>query len=373
MRVLLSGTSNCILEKSIKYSFENDRRVTSFTNASYGASGSVAIGDHLRNIDFSNYDFCVLDYCVNEGVFISQKKSTTELAIGNLSAIIDAASRAGCQPIIMIFPTSTRENLRMPFEAEIINRFQSVGVPVFNFYALAKQLTATGQLKFLDLFADPMHVRNELGQFLGKTAIDYMQSVEGTQTKHRAKISSYHYRPLSFVQFQHFNIHGESRVLQRATKLRSTELMWIAPGSKIEFTASGPAEIIGLTFNAARSCGTLRASQSDEISSDMRGSVLFSEKRVLTLVSHPFQKPLIFDSGLVSLHFESPDELKVGQPIAGLEIFGFILRSLEQEIPLHVLTSSDEIIKLEDRVLAGDIDDLLRTLVEVIRPKFFGL
>jgi hypothetical protein len=148
MRVVLSGTSNSILAKSVSFAFANDPAVTHFANISYGASGSVALGDHLRKIDFSQFDFCVFDYCVNEEGLIRMKQSSVNAAINNLSAAIDAASRVGCQPIILVFPISKQAIKSRPFEDAVMKTFSRLGVPVFNFYNFAPTLIASSGVPY---------------------------------------------------------------------------------------------------------------------------------------------------------------------------------------------------------------------------------
>lgn len=362
MRVLLSGTSNSVLAKSLSYSFKTDPAVTDFTNVSYGASGTVALGDHLRKIDFSQHDFCVLDYCVNEEVFIWQKDSSIFAAMNNLYAIIDASARAGCQPIVMIFPSSTRANHKRPLEEAIIDQLRARGIPVFNFYDFAARLTAQSGLGFKDLFLDPMHVRREIGHFMGNTAITYMKSVAqaGRPAPEPSELS---YQPLSFVPFQEVTVSCDRQIEHRETKLAAADLLRITPDTQLEFPLDAPAEVIGMTYNAARTIGKLSPPAAPgETLMEVKASGLFSKQRGLTLVTVPMTHPLSAKGDMATLQYDFHGTVTDTQPSPALELSGFVLRSLEQSLPVHFCTHASEPVILEDSLSDTDLTGLAEVL-----------
>ena len=364
MRVLLSGTSNSVLAKGINYTFPNDPAVTAFTNQSYGASGTVALGDHLRKIDFSQHDFCVLDYCVNEEVFIWQKDSSSDAAMNNLYAIIDAASQAGCQPIVMIFPSSTRANHKRPFEEAITHELLSRGIPVFNFYTFAQRITTHADIAFMDLFLDPMHVRREIGRFMGQAALAYMKSVKdaGRPATHQSDMI---YQPLSFVPFDAVTLSGERQIEHRETKIASADLLRIAPDNALRL-ATGKKEavdVIGLTCNAARTIGTLHeGTQTGEVLTQIKSSALFAEKRGLTLVTLPIRQPLRVPNGDAVIHYSFDGTTTEAQPAPALELSGFVLRSAQTHLPVHIATHATAPLALEDTVSDADLTALVDML-----------
>lgn len=362
MRVLLSGTSNSVLAKSLNYSFNTDPAVTDFTNVFYGASGTVALGDHLRKVDFSQHDFCVLDYCVNEEVFIWQKDSSIDAAMNNLYAMIDASAQAGCQPIVMIFPSSTRANHKRPLEEAIIDQLRARGIPVFNFYDFASRLTAQSGLDFKDLFLDPMHVRREIGHFMGKTAVAYMKSVAAAG-RPAPEASELNYRPLSFVPFQEVTVSCSRQIERRETKLAAAELLRITPGTRLDFAIKAPAEVIGMTYNAARTIGKLSSPAApEETLMQVKPSGLFAKQRGLTLVTVPMTRPLSVPGDAATLHYDFEGTVSDTQPSPALELSGFVLRSLEQSLPVHFCTHASEPVILENSVSDTDLAALIDTL-----------
>lgn len=365
MRVLLSGTSNSVLAKGINYTFPNDPAVAAFTNHSYGASGTVALGDHLRKIDFSQHDFCVLDYCVNEEVFIWQKDSTPEAAMNNLYAIIDAASQAGCQPIVMIFPSSTRANHKRPFEEGITDQLMARGVPVFNFYRFAERIAAQSDLTFSDLFLDPMHVRRELGQFMGHVAIEYMKSVADAGAAPLVN-NDLSYQPLGFVPFEQIVISGERNVVHHETKLAAADFLRVSPDNTMTVSAQGildgAVDVIGLTYNATRTIGKLQDSATQEPILQIKPSALFAENRRLTLVSRPVSHPLHMADGTADIAYYFDGETTEKQPAPAVELAGFVLRSAQTRLPVHIATHATAPVALEDTVSDADLTALVDML-----------
>jgi hypothetical protein len=343
--------------RGINYSFPNDPSVSSLTNFSYGASRTAALGDHLRKIDFSQHD-----YCVNEEVSIWRKESTTASAMNNLYAIIDAASQAGCQPIVMIFPTSTRANHQRPFEEAITSELLARGVPIFNFYAFAKRITAQSDLAFSDLFPDPMHVRRELGRFMGQVALTYMQSVANTGRPQVAQ-TYLTYQPLSIVPFEVVTTSGERQVKHRETKLAAADLLRIAPGGQLRFEVHEAVDVIGMTCNAVRTIGNLHeAVDTKDPLMRIKASALFARARGLTLVTLPITRPLRVGSGEAVIGYDFDGTTTDTQPDPALELSGFVLRHVDTPRPVHVATHAMAPVALEDTVSDANLTALVDML-----------
>lgn len=367
MRVLLSGTSNSILARGIKYPLARDPRVTSFTNRSYGASGTVALANHLQYIDFTKYDFCILDYCVNEEVFISINESTTDSAMNNLMAAVDAASRAGCQPLILILPTSTRANYPRPFETAIIDKLGEHAVPIFNFYTFSKAFCGRTGLDFKDLFLDPMHIHREIGEAIGAALVDYMAThIKVTPT---TATPSYEYDPLGFIPYKQFNVTGKSIQMQRESSLLQRSLLQITPEATITATAAASGHVTGVCFDASRSVGTLTASAFQQICLSLKPNVpFFRQTRGLTLVMQPIPTPVVLDDNhkiTLTYNFNGTLDDHI-HPHAALTISGLSVRYTNQKRPLHVLTRNDGPCALSDWLFQehwGSLNDQIKTLI----------
>lgn len=348
MRVLLSGTSNAIIARGMNFPLSRDPRITRFTNQSYGASGTVALADHLRQIDFSQYDFCVLDYCVNEEVFISKKESTTENAMNNLLAAVDAASVAGCQPLIVILPTSTWGNYPRPFEAGIMEELAARSVPVFNFYTFTKEFVAHTGLTFHDMFLDPMHIHRELGAAIGTALVDYM--ADRIDTVPILTVTKRTYDPLQFVPYTDLKVTGEARPVTRESSLLTRKCLAIAPGAEITVTTSFPGMIAGVSFDASRSVGEITTKDDKQICLSLKSSsAFFRNARGLTQMMMPLLNLVPLDANnSATLRYTFEGALTDIHPPAALTLSGVSLRCTGCARPVHVLCRDEIPCSLAD-------------------------
>ena len=348
MRVLLSGTSNAIIARGVNYPLARDPRITSFANHSYGASGTVALGDHLRDIDFSQYDFCVLDYCVNEEVFISINESTTDMAMNNLLAAVDAASLAGCQPLIVILPTSTRINYPRPFENAIMDELAARCVPVFNFYAFANDFAAQTGISFDQQFLDPMHIHREIGAAIGTALIDYM--AERIETAPTLTPLARTYDPVDFVPYTAFQVKGDAQEVTRESSLMSRDCLEILPGAEITITGPCAGSVTGISFDASRSVGTISSDQSDRACLSLKpASAFFRTTRSLTQMTIPIPAPVALDGDhKATLRYTFDGALSDIHPPAAMTLSGVSLRCTGCARPVHVLCRDEIPCSLAD-------------------------
>lgn len=365
MRVLLSGASNAIIARGMNFPLSRDPRISRFTNQSYGASGTVALADHLRQIDFSQYDFCVLDYCVNEEVFISIDESTADSAMNSLFAAIDAASLAGCQPLVVILPTSTRLNYPRPFEKGIMDELATRSVPVFNFYTFAQQFAAHTGLTFHDLFLDPMHVHRELGAAIGTALIDYMaQRIEITPTLTTIDRT---YDPLDFVPYTAFQVTGEAKSVTRESALMSRDCLAITPDAQITLTAPAAGKITGISFDASRSVGQITSQDGTQTCLSLKlSSAFFRETRSLTQMTLPIPHPIALDANnSATLHYTFDGTLTDIHPPAAMTLSGVSVRCTGCARPVHVLIRDENPCSLADWLPQDRWDALAKQLQDI--------
>lgn len=340
MRVLLSGTSNSIIADGISTVLARSPDVTQFRNASYGASGTVAIGDHLRGIDFAAHDVCIIDYCVNEEVFLFQNLTALEDALSNMFNMVDAASRAGCLPVILILPTQQRIGRIRPLEAGLVARLRAFGVPFFNTY---DYITALGERYAIppdELFMDANHIQRWLNKFIGQTIIDFLKGFDFSAL--RLRETGQTYRPLAFLAHEQLAITGDSQTVLHETRLMTRELLSLAPGAVMQLDLASPCILSGVTLNAARSWGRLTQAESGAELFRTNVPSLFSAKRGLTLVSLPMPAPWQIGPGPAKVMFEGLALEGPDRPEIRLELSGLILTLLGQDRPLAVLAPEGE-------------------------------
>lgn len=368
MRILLTGTSNSIIANGFNSGIERHAATTTFQNVSFGASSTIALGDHMRGIDFSQYDVCIFDYCVNEEVYIFIRQTTVDEAMSNLAAACDAASRAGCLPVIAVFANLNRVPLKRPLEAALIDRFGTLGVPVFNIHPLLQGLVQSLGCPIQNLFQDPNHVLREIGASFGAGIMDAVQAGAGFP---RSLVKTDQtYRQLRFVPFSKMAVTGGSQVVSRQTRLASAELLQLDPEAQITcFAQSDGFECAGITFNAARTWGHL-----DDVTTGTRvlsseWKVLFSTKRDLTLVSVPFRS--VLEARVEGRTFVFVPEKVTGPdiPPIAFETTGFVLREQAARQELALLVAPDAPSAAPEVVSPARFAGLVETLNKTFEAK----
>lgn len=361
MRLLLSGTSNSIIAKGIGTAFATDPRVSVFTNASYGASGTVAIGDHLRGIDFADYDVCVLDYCVNEEVLLYMGVTQLEDALSNIHAMIDAASRAGCLPVLAVFANDTRMNFPRPLEEALLEKLVPAGVPVFNIYDYIESLSQRYDLAPMDMFLDPNHVHRALSHFVGREIVSFLETLDFSGL--RLHEPDLWYRRLGFVPHGDLAVVGSSHETEQSTSILTRRLLHVDPGARIVCQPANRSELAGVSYNAARSWGELSDRATGTVVARIEYNNLFSLRRGLTLVTWPVKQKLESNGEPFELDYRCDPLEGEDRPPPGLQIQGLILRDLTARCPLAVLGEPGEGTRIE-RIVAQNRE---RPFVEELR------
>lgn len=354
MKVLLSGTSNSILARGIQHGISTHPAVSQFNNISFGASGIVAVGDHLRKINFSDFDLCVLDYHVNEAVLLQMGLSSLAESLSNLAAMCHAATQAGCLPIITIFPLSNRFHLDRPFETAVTETLAPFGLPIFNLYPLVARLSKDMGRPTDHFFHDPNHIHRNLGNLFGAGIIDVMKTYLEQPIK--TIDTGLPYNSLTFAPFTDLRINGLSSVVQRSTRLLSVELLHCEPGARLTvLQRHQQMDLAGITFNASRSWGAWLDTVSGAKVLESINPNLFTNKRHLTIVALPCAPSCCLSAATAELIYEPVALEGPDNPPLGFEISGLILRDSRASrlLSLRVPVSPpSEWIYPEDRYVA---------------------
>lgn len=353
MKIILTGTSNSIITKGLSFGLRDSKAVSELSNLSFGASGSVAMGSHLRRMDFTGVDFCLLDYCVNEEVFIEQGQSSAEIAMNTTMAMLDAAARAGCQPVVLILPSTLRKVHPRLYEAALEDALAPLGVPIFNVYRLFDLMP---DRPFRDWFMDSMHITREVVYHLGTVLADWMAKTAAGRPR-QPLVTERRYHPVEAITTERCALTGRSLLRHYENKMMKISLQRLEGPGQIELPIDRPAKIIGLTYNAGRTIGSLTISGEDTPFETIKATVLFSTERGFTVISTPVRTPPRVDPPLARIDY-TPIPSEDGRPEAALELIDILLEYIDDELPMHVLSHQ----QLETQQTQTDLDAFRATL-----------
>lgn len=353
MRIFLTGTSNSILVNGFRKAFESDSRISKFTNNSFGASGSVAIGQHVGDVDFSEYDFCLIDYFVNQEVFLLKGEARLSDAVEDFLFLVDKCSRSGCQPIVVVFPTSTRFNFRRPYQDAVLSALSKLGVPYFDVYDLINTRLSEQKFPVSSFFLDQMHLKREIALRIGQFLCDWMHANSENASSCRLVEVEGWFRPSTFLT--HHEVEAEGFTIQRSSKLASADLLILQQGSKVTLKLPSDFELAGISFNAAKSLGLLKIQDTDQTEFKIPPSGRF-QKRDLTMVTIPLASPPSSQDGRMDFEYVLPTEYQQYGADAVLELGGFVVRAKVPPTKAMALISSEGEVSLAklmpDSVLA---------------------
>lgn len=342
MRIVVTGTSNSLMTSGYTNPFATDRRVAVFANHSLGASGTVTVGFHLPAIDFSAYDLCIVEYCVNEEVLLSMKQTSLTETIGNMRAVVDRAARAGCRCLFLVLPSRNRFHFPRPFQTWLRTEMRTLGIPVFDTYALLQRVMNERSVAMPDFFLDRVHLKRNVARTIGRFLIRIAATILAEPKPGLVEDPSRRVRPIDLVAAADLVPGGGARRASKRSRLVSSDFVEMPVGSSVSFADPRGGEVTGVVFDAGASRGRLTVDD---------GSVLFATRDEpgagrdgkLTLVCHPVATPLAYPpGGLTVTHTGDPGS------DATMTVAAFVLRPALPDRPMAYLPGPATSTRIEE-------------------------
>lgn len=254
--VALVGTSNSIMANAFSWPFQRSADVT-FSNMSLGASCSANAAWAISKMDFSLYDFTLIDLCNNEEHQNTHGITSVERFSANLITLINACSEAGSVPVVISFPRLPYLDSARPIHDAAMSVARSLKVTTIDLYQFLENACAVDFCKIpaQDYFMDEAHLKRPVARAVGAEVIRTLQRIAGSGPKtRRAEILEHartYYVPATIIP-------GASRAV-RSTAIMSQDVTLLEAG--VSVSAPFPCEgdlLTALHLNAARSDAGLR-------------------------------------------------------------------------------------------------------------------
>lgn len=350
LHVALTGTSNSILGNGFSAGIGTHPNVGLFLNKSTGASGSVAIPAHMPNLNLTNYQYLLIDYCVNEAFLVSNGLETIENVFRHMAALIDFAVRQGCLPVLVNLPTRPAVGQDMPVPAMLEAEFVSRGVPMLDAQSLIETLARRLGRPVEDLFLDEAHLKRPVAFEIGQCAVRLLERCRRAGAIDRVgRQTDAVYGRVGFIPAEALITNGLCTV-ERSNRLLRLQLLQVGAGQSITVPAPPPGRrhvLRGVAYNATRSIGRL-ISEKDDLLLDVGRSHYFGMDRDLLLISFPSPFPDRPISDEVTFICEGVDEDDADKHPMAFEIAGIMVHDPDVHYPLHTISVHEDFRHLND-------------------------
>jgi hypothetical protein len=257
----LLGTSNGVIKNGYSSYFSVSENVKGFDNYSIGACTSSFVFYNLSKINVQNYDFCILDLCVNDGLWMKANHVDPNHWVDVITEACCRILSSGCLPIILILPTpglmSYSDNI-----VRLIKRVCSdLNIPFFDCYEIIKRIQEVrigaggSDSDFMNLFKDSIHIRDDFGVEISKLVDSCLVRIKNNIIKGEAFV----YKDL--IRHQVFSLGGQlgNKVHSRRTS-RAGDVFSEISQSDGELIVSMPkgAEIVSVCIDLKASSGFLK-------------------------------------------------------------------------------------------------------------------
>ena len=323
LRVVGFGTSNLLLRHGFRQTLENDPRIA-FQNLALGASGTVQLGLRLNEASLGDTDVALLEFAVNEENFVNDGHSSLEAIVNAMRLAVDRACRAGATPMLVVLPNLPF--LEKPNAAEAMREtFRRAGLPVFDVAKAVSDAAALGGVRPKALFRDPKHLKRSVARAFGVLMIEAMTDLP-LDRRAPLRETGAPFRELSFIPATKLVGETSPKLFQRQTRLISATGALLEDGAPLTVPdLGGPASIVGVLANAARTRGLLAAEDGAEIAFSVPDAKWSDDPDSFILVARPVDPVRIPRGGKTFRVAASPAKEEAGR--AQIELCGLFVRS----------------------------------------------
>lgn len=248
MNICLIGTSNSIIANGYTLGIQETDGIKSLEKNSLGASPSVIIPYFASEIDFSRYDWLVMDTAINDRNYYIHKSINAKQIREFVEYGIFRALEKKCKPILLLMPS------RKAFNRETISGImyhklaKEYKVPIFDGFEFTRKYAEKNNLKIADCFKDDFHLKPEVARALGNAVAELMLNF-----REEMPIS-----PKKTI-FRVCRLPELSKAfMTRRNSLITREFAVIDKHTNLEIAIGKNEEIYGLTYNCANTFGNIK-------------------------------------------------------------------------------------------------------------------
>lgn len=189
MDLCLVGASNSFDSMPFARYLRSRADIGKFKNYSIGGSSSILAFRDLDDMKSGGFDFCLIDFSVNEILFNQKKSTDIDRIRENLESFCFQLIDAGCVPIILLFPVIEK---RHDIVVEEYRKFsRDFNIPIFDMYEILEDITSrlgVGPSCIRETFFDsPNHVKAWVAELCARMLLNGLSDFKWTLDRHHAR------------------------------------------------------------------------------------------------------------------------------------------------------------------------------------------
>lgn len=251
--ICVFGTSNGLFKDGYVAGIREQVGAGACENRSVGASTSFIWFATHHGVDFSRFDWAVIDYCVNDGLMIRSGANSVENWRNSVLTAIAEVREGGCQPALLILPSRQTMEGDNPLLPEALRLAREQCVPFLNGFALMRELLRRrANLQIGDLFRDPAHLHPSIARLIGVYLVQALSSVPPPASYGSAPGSA---RAFRFAPVADWS--APDMVRERATSLTTRSFRTFKSEEIYPCPAEPGERLVGVALDLSKSHGTL--------------------------------------------------------------------------------------------------------------------
>jgi hypothetical protein len=250
-RIVVFGTSNCFPGSAFIKGLEKHASVS---NMSIGASSSIHAALSVDSVDFADFDFCLLDFAINDDA-MRRAGVTLDRLSATMVSIAARAWAANCVPVVVVFPRSTDLTGESVLRHLQLKLAECYSLPFLDLYEVVKDVSAAVGFSYDSAFKDEPHLNWWLA---GEVGAHCAAALDGLPDVGTCRVSAL----WSYYTFSAMALHAHSEgsgttVVNRQSSTRSGSFVRILPGQALRVPVGPNQVVVGYAANFKTSSGIL--------------------------------------------------------------------------------------------------------------------
>lgn len=299
MKIAVVGTSNSLRREGYFPFLAADPRVSEAVNLSIGASTSLHTIESTANCDFSQFDFALLEFAVNEEAILAGGGLDLAVVKGVVSNLIVRCLSDRCIPVIVIFPRLLRRGQKSAMQLFYRNLAECYSVPFLDIYEVVDFIRENSDISDFAIFKDSAHIEQWICCALSDIIIKGLQDLAGCPDRFvKMRVEAPGYASLPLVDIMPT---WAERMVERSTSRSRARFAPAVSRDVLTLAGISAKAIVGVVVNLTETDCILRITAGETALIDLRNVYYKNPNFRLVVSSFPLPDRIEIPDGAIIL------------------------------------------------------------------------